>query len=369
MPVCQTFLGCFIAPGTVQYLFPRLLTLLIATSYHLQKSYASNGALADVGAGQCRGLQLANPNQKSETINSNPIFALLEKFEAAFANNDSEVFADLVSASLQKKKDEMKQIFDGTVLEFDLQKTRLQRNSIWEINVGDSPSPGRTIRCGDTELQPVYGPTRQTVVSYSAFTSAQQTRLLVIFAKTALDLQKTAGQGLVLLQVQRWTYDGRSPEKLLAEGLQRSAAGDFILGHLLSDAAAKVLESNPYLISPLHKQAREQTNRLAIEATPRQALKLKLLHSEPSWSPEMFVPIFKDGSLALGIKVRMKNDISLNEQTEKCTAMSRKLVDRDSSWRKSFSGIECMPYQAAEKLSSAPKGGSQYFTWAKLDSK
>jgi len=40
-----------------------------------------------------------------------------------------------------------------------------------------------------------------------------------------------------------------------------------------------------------------------------------------------------------------------------------------SSWRKSFSGFECMPYELTEDIGGVPRGGSQYFSWNKLDSK
>lgn len=332
-------------------------------------SFAAENKSTSGNSTQCRTLNLSVQSNKTEVFENKSIARALEKFERSFAENDSELFADVASDSLQKKRDELIKIFDGTVLEYDLQKTRLQRNSIWDLNVGNEPQPGLTLRCGENEIQPVYGPLRQVAVMYSAFTAKQQTRLLVLFASTNLDTKKEGGLGLVLMQVQRWTYDGRTPEKLLAEGAQSAAALDYVVGKILTEAAARVLESNPYLITPAQKLAREQASRLAGQANQLQTVLLKPLQDDPSWTPERFAPVFKDGSLAIGLKIRMKLETALNDQTKKCLTVGRKVFTTNSSWRKSFSGFECMPYDLNEDIGGVPRGGSQYFSWDKLDSK
>lgn len=347
-----------------------LFSALVAGPTLLSKpSLAAENKSTSVNSPQCRNLSLSVQSNKTEVFENKSIAQALEKFERSFAENDSALFADVASASLQKKRNELIKIFDGTVLEYNLQKTRLQRNSIWEMNAGNEPQPGQTMRCGENEIQPVYGPLRQVAVMYSAFSAQQQTRLLVLFASTNLDNNKDGGLGLVLMQVQRWTYDGRTPEKLLAEGAQSAAAHDYLVGKILTEAAARVLESNPYLITPAQKLAREQASRLAGQANELQTVLLKPLQDDPSWAPERFAPVFKDGSLAIGLKIRMKLETALNDQIKKCLHVGRRVFTTTSSWRKSFSGFECMPYDLNEDVGGVPRGGSQYFSWDKLEPK
>lgn len=343
------------------------LALIMASSLSPQFGLGSEKAASTLGQSPCRSINLNVTTKTNSSTDSQALATLLGKFERAFLENDPKLFAQVASSSLQKKREELEQIFEGTVLEYDLQRARLQRNSIWELNVGDNPQPGKTLVCGENEIQPVFGPSKQIAVMYSAFSAKQQTRILVLFANTRLDTQKDAGMGLVLLQVQRWTYDGRSPEKLLAESLQHNSAGEPILAQLLSEAAARILESNPYLIMPLYKQAREQADRFTAQASALHSIKLKPTQIDPVWVPEKFSPVFKDGSLAVGLKVRMNEDLPLNDQTQRCLAVSKKIFAQSSVWRKSFSGVECMAYQKGEDLSAVPKGGSQFFPWSKLD--
>ncbi|MBM3383017.1 MAG: hypothetical protein FJY29_11315 [Betaproteobacteria bacterium] len=317
---------------------------------------------------QCRSLGLFNSSAKSAQSQEAIITAVLDKFERAFSQNDADLFADVASDSLQKKKDDYKAIFNGTVLEYGLKKVKLQRSSLWEIKIEGEPQPGQTATCGDVGIQPVFGPTEQFAALYSVFAADQQTRILVIFARTPQDAKKVGGLGLVLLQVQRWTYNGRSPEAILSEGLRSDGAGESLIGYLLSEASARILESNPYMILPLQQRAREQTQRLSEKALALQAIALRQVQSEPIWKPERFATIFKDGELAVGVKVRMTQEIALNDQLKKCKALGKQLFSTNSAWRKSFSGFECLPYGANEEIASFPKGGSQYFPWTLLDS-
>jgi hypothetical protein len=318
---------------------------------------------------QCRSLGLFTSSSKNTQTPDSNIKSALDKFEKAFLENNADLFADVASDSLQKKRDDLRAIFNGTVLEYGLKRTKLQRSSLWEIKIAGEPQPGQTVNCGDLAIQPVYGPTEQFAALYSAFSADQQTRLMVLFARTPQDSKKDGGLGLVLLQVQRWTYNGRSPETLLAEGLRSDGAGEPIIAHLLAEAAARVLESNPYLILPQQQQARAQATRLSEKSLPLQSIALRPVQTEPIWKPERFTAIFKDGELAVGVKVRMTQEIALNEQIEKCKSLGRALFMTNSAWRRSFSGFECMPYAASEDIASFPKGGSQYFPWKNLDSK
>jgi hypothetical protein len=81
------------------------------------------------------------------------------------------------------------------------------------------------------------------------------------------------------------------------------------------------------------------------------------------------VPVFRDGSLAVGLKVRMQREFALNDQTSRCHELGKSLFIKESAWREYFSGVECMPYPSADDLNQPPRGGSQFFPWSKLDSK
>jgi hypothetical protein len=320
-------------------------------------------------APQCQTLDLSLSSAKGTGLRPELIAKLLQKFEQAFAQNDGELFAEIASASLQKKPEDLKKIFDGTVLEYDLRKVKLQRNHIWYLNRGSGAEPGQTLPCGDVEVQPVFGPQFQIAVQYSVFSSGQQTRLMVILAKTPLDVTNGREFGVVMLQAQRWTYDGRSPEKLLDQGRALASQGQPVVGHLLSEAAARVLESNPYLVTPLQKKAREQSVLLARETQQAQIALLQPASGDSKWLPQKVVPIFKDASLAVGLKLSLGTELALNEQSKRCLETSRKLFPSGSQWRASFSGVECMPYASQENINAIPKGGSFFFPWSKIDAK
>lgn len=355
--------------GTALSPWLRAALLISLTCTVSPSSQAAETKAAAGNKTQCRSLGLFNTSSKT-TQNSEPnIRGALNKLEKAFLENNADLFAEIASNSLQKKSDDLKAIFNGTVLEYGLKKAKLQRSSLWEIKIEGEQQPGQAVRCGETGIQPVYGPSEQFAALYSVFSAEQQTRILVLFARTMQDAKKEDGLGLVLLQVQRWTYNGRSPEALLAEGQRSDGAGEPIIAHLLSEAAARVLESNPYLILPLQQQARDQAQRLGERSIPLQTIALRPTQTEPIWKPERFAAIFKDGELAVGIKVRMTQEIALNDQLEKCKRLGLKIFGPNTAWRSSFSGFECLPYGINEDINSFPKGGSQYFPWKTLDRK
>ncbi|NBO37076.1 hypothetical protein EBU99_00665 [bacterium] len=367
MPARDQFLSNA-APGTAQTTRRGLIALaLLIGGASGQSGFALNASTPVTNdAAQCRNIGLTLQSGKGQNQDLNLLGKSLEEFENAFATNNSEQFAAAVSPLLQKKKDELEKIFEGTVLEYDLKKARLQRNSIWELNAGLAPQPGRTLQCGEMAIQPVYGPSKQVAVIYSAFMGQNQTKILALFA---LPGQSTKEQkpGLVLFQVQRWTYDGRSPEKLISEAKQTSSAGFPIAAQLLSEAAARITESNPYLIFPLQKEARELATLLSKSGEPQQETILKSAQADPLWRAEKFAAVFKDSSLAVGLKIRMRKDFPLNEQTQKCLETGKKIFSVNSIWKTSFSGMECLPYKENEDMVKPPKGGSQYFPWAQID--
>ncbi|MEY4064984.1 MAG: hypothetical protein RIR26_1192 [Pseudomonadota bacterium] len=355
--------------GTVSSSSRNLTGAVLASVLAVLPARTAFATSAGPDAPQCQALDLSLGSAKSSDLKSETIAKVLQTFEQAFAQDDADLFVGIASASLQKKPEELKKIFDGTVLEYDLKKAKLQRNHIWSLNRGSVAQPGQTLSCGEVEVQPVFGPQYQIAVQYSVFSSGGQTRLLLILAKTPLDLKAGREFGVVLLQAQRWTYDGRNPEKLLDEGRLLASQGQTVAGHLLSEAAARVLESNPYLITPLHRKAREQAIQTAREAQQAQEILLRPAGADPKWIPQKMVPIFKEASLAVGLKLSLKTELSLNEQARRCLETSRKLFPAGTQWRASFSGVECMPYASHENIDSIPKGGSFFYSWSKIDSK
>jgi hypothetical protein len=295
---------------------------------------------------------------------------VLEDFERAFFRADADIFSSIVSPALLKKREEAVKIFEGTLLEFDLRRAKLQRNWMWELNLGTSAEPGRLVQCGDTGIQPVYGPLHQFAVQYSAFTGSHQTKLLALFAKTAVGQNGAKNPpGLVHLQVQRWTYDGRTPDRLMNDARKSASQGEIIVGALLAEASARIMEINPYVIPPQLRTARDLAAQLGKDFESLQGKFLAGGKTIVDWNAEKLVPVFRDGSLAVGLKVRMQREFALNDQTSRCHEMSKSLFSKESAWREYFSGVECMPYATADDINQPPRGGSQFFPWNKLDSK
>ncbi|NBX16067.1 MAG: hypothetical protein EBR09_01745 [Proteobacteria bacterium] len=298
--------------------------------------------------------------------------SMLADFENSFLLADAERFASLLSPALMKSPEDAKKIFQGTLLEYDLRRVKLQRNWIWELDAGENPSAGQLIDCRDMLIQPVFGPRHQFAVQYSAFTGQNQTRLMVIFAFTATKSETDKPNpnqtlGLVQLQAQRWTYDGRSPDRLLSEARQSASAGQTLAGSILAEASARVFEINAYVISPQLSEARSLASQLAAESEGAQAKFLAAANDAPEWKAEKIVPVFRDGSLAVGVKIRMNREIALNDQVKLCRLSGTKLFQQPSAWRERFSGFECMPYSQSEDYAKPPSGGSQYYPWSALN--
>lgn len=322
----------------------------------------------------CQSVPISLSTKNKPTAALASFAQVLEDFETSFQLANADLFASIVSPALMKKKEDAIKIFNGTLLEFDLRRVQLQRNWIWEINAGSTPEPGRLVSCGSTGIQPVYGPIHQFAVQYSAYTGNKQSRMLVLFARTMVggDPSKPVSEqkpGLVHMQVQRWTYDGRSPEQLIKEARKVASSGETLAGSVLADASAKIMEINPYVILPQLNEARELAGMLGKSAGDSELKMLKSGETIPEWKPEKMVPVFRDGSLAIGIKMRMQRDFALNEQTERCQEVGKKIFTKGTAWRGSFSGFECLPYAAQEDINKPPKAGSQFFSWSKLDTK
>jgi hypothetical protein len=321
----------------------------------------------------CRSLPLHLSPKTSTTEANNGLAKILDDFEMAFLLGDSEIFARTVSPALLKKKEEAQKIFEGTVLEYGLKKVKLQRNWLWDLQIGSSPEPGRLIDCGTLAIQPVYGPTQQYAVQYSTYSGTQQSRIFVLFGlipdlKNSPKPKEQLRPGLVHMQVQRWTYDGRAPDRLLTEAQKTSSAGDPLVASLLAESAARILEINPYLRLPQLKDTRELANQFAENAKEQQRSLLQTEKSSTDWRPEKIVPVFRDSSLAVGIKIRMHKEMSLNEQRDRCLQTAHRVFTKTSPWRSSFSGVECMVYALNEDLNKPPSGGSQFFPWSRVDS-
>ncbi|MFZ9520437.1 MAG: hypothetical protein ACO3A4_08165 [Silvanigrellaceae bacterium] len=351
-----------------------LMALLFFVGIHASAQAQSKATEASTPNNQvqCRFIPL-NIGSKNNPDPSSAAFAsALEDFEQSFLLGDSELFSSVVSQALLKKKEDAKKIFDGTLLEYDLRRVKLQRNWMWDIQLGTTPEPGRLVPCGELEIQPVYGPLHQYAVQYSAFSGSNQTRLLVLFADLPAGSESskkgTAQRpGLVHLQVQRWTYDGRTPDRLLLEARKVASGGDSVAGFLLAEASARVLEINPYVVSAQLKEARDLATRFANGIDSAQSKMFDSALPIADWKPEKLVPVFRDGSLAVGLKIRMQKEIALNDQTSKCMESVKRLFPKGTAWRTSFSGVECMTYAINEDASKPPKGGSQFFPWKQLE--
>ncbi|MEY3902612.1 MAG: hypothetical protein RL189_1918 [Pseudomonadota bacterium] len=348
---------------------PFLLPVLMSAQTRAQTPAQTPGQNASEQV-TCRSVPLNTSVKNASSESHAELAKVLEEFERAFFRADAELFSSLVSPALLKKKEEAVKIFEGTLLEFDLRRAKLQRNWMWELNLGTSAEPGRLVQCGDTGIQPVYGPLHQFAVQYSAFTGSHQTKLLALFAKTPVG--QSGGKnppGLVHLQVQRWTYDGRTPDRLMNDARKSASRGEIVIGTLLAEASARVMEINPYVIPPQLRTARDLAAQLGQDFDSLQSKFLAGGKTIVDWKPEKLVPVFRDGSLAVGLKVRMQREFALNDQTSRCHELGKSLFIKESAWREYFSGVECMPYPSADDLNQPPRGGSQFFPWSKLDSK
>ncbi|NBW81230.1 hypothetical protein EBR21_05700 [bacterium] len=349
-----------------------LLFIGIPAAANAQSSTATPSSVGNQQ--QCRSVSLNISSKNNSDESRAQVGRTLEDFENSFLLGDSELFASVVSPALMKKKEDSKKIFDGTLLEYDLRRVKLQRNWIWDIQLAGTPEPGKLVRCGELEIQPVYGPLRQIAVQYSGFTGSNQTRMLVLFAEASSggESSKQGSKqrpGLVHMQVQRWTYDGRTPDRLLQEAKQVSSAGDSMAGYLLAEASARVMEINPYIVSPQLKEARELANRFGSNFESLQNKFFNSAQPIADWKPERLVPVFRDGSLAVGLKVRMQKETALNDQTTKCIEAGKRLFPKGTAWRASFGGVECLPYGIEEDATKPPKSGSQFFPWAGLENR
>jgi hypothetical protein len=260
---------------------PFLLPVLMSAQTRAQTPAQTPGQNASEQV-TCRSVPLNTSVKNASSESHAELAKVLEEFERAFFRADAELFSSLVSPALLKKKEEAVKIFEGTLLEFDLRRAKLQRNWMWELNLGTSAEPGRLVQCGDTGIQPVYGPLHQFAVQYSAFTGSHQTKLLALFAKTPVG--QSGGKnppGLVHLQVQRWTYDGRTPDRLMNDARKSASRGEIVIGTLLAEASARVMEINPYVIPP---QLRSSERILkACRANFSQAAKRSLIGSRKNW--------------------------------------------------------------------------------------
>lgn len=331
---------------------------------------------------RCQAIPINTKSTDKNSENASRLAGVLEELERAFAQNDAELFASLMSPALLKKKEDGKKIFEGTLLEYDLRYAQLKRNWIWDLDLGKTAEPGRLVSCGDLAIQPVYGPTRQIAIQYSVYSKNQQTRIFILLATTpgspASPTPRASSSvipspikqrpGIVHLQVQRWTYDGRTPEQLLNDSKRSLKVGELLIGALLAESSARLMEINPYIIPPLLAPARELATQLSKSSESERQSLLNRGNLNPDWKPEMIMPVFRDGTLAAGIKMRMARDFSLNDQTKQCRLVGKMLFPEQTEWRKSFSGFECMAYGAKEDLRQPPRGGSQFFSWASLNS-
>jgi hypothetical protein len=339
-------------------------------------AFPQNKSSAPAAANQtrCQSVPLNTGMREKADGKNAQIAAVLEDFENAFLLADAERFASVMSPALMKSKDEAKKIFEGTVLEYDLRRVKLQRNWIWELDAGEIPTPGQIITCKDMSLQPVFGPRHQYAIQYTAFTGSNQTRIMAVFALTSSPANSANSAprqtlGLVQLQAQRWTYDGRTPERLLTDARQTASAGETLAGAILAEASARILEINPYVITSQLAEARSLAAQLAAGSEALQGKFLSAANINQDWKPEKVVPVFRDGSLAVGVKIRMNKEIALNNQSQLCQESGQKLFATGSAWKERFSGFECMPYSKSEDTAKPPRGGSQYFPWSDLSKK
>jgi hypothetical protein len=371
----QRTLNTFIGGAGRRILRQGIISLLFLLPIGLP-AFPQNKSSAPAAAvqPQCQSVPLNTGTREKVEGRRAQLALMLEDFENSFLLSDADRFASLMSPALMKSKEDAKKIFQGTLLEYDLRRVKLQRNWIWELDAGEVPTPGQLIDCKDMSVQPVFGPRYQYAIQYSAFTGANQTRIMAIFAYTMApaDSEKTAPKqilGLVQLQAQRWTYDGRTPDRLLTDARQTASAGDALAAAILAEASARILEINPYIISPQLTEARGLASKLAADSESAQAKFLALASDNPEWKAEKVVPVFRDGALAVGIKIRMNKEIALNDQSKLCHVSGVKLFSQGSPWRARFAGFECMPYAQSEDLTKPPRGGSHYYPWSMLTNK
>jgi hypothetical protein len=237
------------------------------------------------------------------------------------------------------------------------------------MQIPGMPAPGQLITCGDFQISPVYGPRRQVAVFYSTFVKDRQTRILLYLAQTPLDNKQPENLGMVLMQVQRWTYDGKTPEKIYQQSLIQEGIGNTLAARILADAAAKILESNPYVVTSTQTEARSKAEMLKKDNASQLQTILNSISKEDAFKLEALEPIFRNATLTVGLKFRISQELSLNAQIRFCKEFGSKLFPKNSYWRSEFSGFECLFYGAQEPMSQPPKAGSKYLNWESLDSK
>ena len=355
--------------GTAAWILSLICSLPTNSFHSSSTANASAKTETTPSEPQCRNLNLSFKSATSDDPLKRAVISQMKKFEKAFANGDSSLFVKLASRALKKEKRVLEKIFEGTIAEYGLQKTQLQRNSVWEIEIPNTPTPSQLVRCGDIQISPVYGPNRQVAVFYSSFARDKHTKILLYLAQTPLDDHQPEHLGMVLMQVQKWTYDGKSPEKIYQQSVAQEGRGHQLVARILADAAAKILESNPYVVTTTKTEARQKAELLKLSSTSQLQ---SFLNSGPkldSLRPEALEPIFRNGTLAVGLKVRMSRELSLNTQVNHCKALGTVLFPKNSPWRNEFSGFECLLYASQEVMTKPPKAGSKYLDWESLDSK
>lgn len=368
MPMHHTF-GRAKVIGTAARIIGLVYSTYSALFLSVPEAIANEKTISTPNTPQCRNLKLSFKSEAADDPFTRAVASQMEKFESAVATENSEIFSQIASKALQKKPQELMKVFEGTLFEYDLKRAKLQRNSIWEMQLPDEPIPGQLLSCGDVQISPVFGPKRQVAVFYSHFSGDKQTKLLLFLAQTKLDADQPENLGIVMMQVQRWSYDGKTPEKLYTQSSVQEGQGNALIARLLADAAAKILESNPYIVSPLQAAARNRAESMSQAANAQLESLLNSSPADSSFKPERMEPIFRDGTLAIGLKFRMTTDLALNTQTKLCRTAGRVIFSKNTAWRKEFSGFECLPYAAQESMSHPPRAGSQYFSWKSLDSK
>lgn len=301
------------------------------------------------------------PTNSCETLSLNQpppeLTDFLPQLEGALFAADYPQLQSMLHPSLILDELESSAIFKEMNSSYEIKGKKLIRNSAYKLGLR---SDSQTVRCKDHQVKGVVGPDTQWAIEYSTTANSEQARLFFLIAPVPPALQKKSKHtvGLVHINTQNWTFKSQTPTSLLKKATHWQNLDAPLAAWAYLEAATRIVESNPYFLKldlaetiKSMQQLKEKADALTQPFKGRAIAKTEL-------KIEDFTVVFKDSGPQIGVKLRARSALSVNEQIEQCRTMATELAPLFKDIRQEFQGIECLLYGGSEDLMGPPQAGS-----------
>lgn len=295
----------------------------------------------------------------------------LDGLEKSFLQNDVSTFLPILHPAIVRDPPERREIFTGTVLRFGLtDMSGMMRTLLFKLDFGDEKIT--LAECPFGAVRGVVGPKVQLGAIHTLRTKHEQVRLFTLFApipegqraahKSALSV------GLVHMHAQVWTQEQKSPTVLLDEARKWRQLNEPLAAWILAEASRRLLVANPYLELRDGDAAMSMVQELEKQRPPVAEIQKQI---EPAnkekWTFEGFSVAFSGTGIEPLVKFRLpKIDPDLSAVTSRCRDLVVAMSSRFQGMKSRFRGVECLPYQPGENLSSAPGTGTRFVSWEEM---